>query len=60
MLQEENIGVALIYLLGGFPSGIFITYIFIRGVEPLAARLDLAYDKVDGYTNSIKIVTHLT
>ena len=55
-----NIGVALIYLLGGFPSGIFITYIFICRVEPLLARLDLTYDEVDGYTNSIKIVMHLT
>ena len=28
--------------------------------EPLLARLDPAYDEVDGYTNSIKIVMHLT
>ena len=60
VLLEANIGVALIYLLGGFLSGIFITCIFIRGVKPLLARLDPAYDEVDGYTNSIKIVTHLT
>ena len=55
-----NIGVALIYLLGGFPSGIFITCVFIHRVDSLLVRLNLVADEVDGYTNSIKIVTYLT
>ena len=49
-----------LYPLMGFLSGIFITCVFIRRVDSLLDWLNPTADEVDGYTNSIKIVSHLT
>lgn len=54
-----GIGVALLYLLGHFSSNVIIPRIFIWGVDPLLARLDLAVDVVDCYTNSVQVVLYL-
>ena len=56
----EGIDNVRTYPLGGFLHGIFITCVFIRRVDSLLARLNLTVDEVDGYTNSVKIVSHLT
>ena len=36
-----------------------ISCVFIRMVDSLLARLNLVADEVDGYTNFVKIVSHL-
>lgn len=59
-LLGTGVDVAPIYFLGGLPSSILIPCVFIRRVEPLLARLDLATDEIKGYSNSTKFVPYLT
>ena len=54
-----GIGVTLFYSLEGFSSIIVIPRVFVRGVEPIHARLILTAYEVDSYTNSIQVVSNL-